>query len=198
MPAAIDDLVRETAALLSALHERDRDTRAHSGRTSALAVEVGQACGLDADGLYALGVAADLHDVGKIGIPDRILLKPGRLDEEETVLMRSHARRGHRILSAIPGDHVAAIADIVLHHHEAADGSGYPDGLSGDAIPLPARIVAVVDAYDAMATVRPYHRPRRHADILHVLRDEQPQRYDPAVLDTFLAVIERSRYRAAD
>ena len=195
MPDAIDALVRETAALLSALRERDRDTHAHSGRTSALAVEVGQACGLDEVGLYALGVAAELHDVGKIGIPDRILLKPGRLDEEETVLMRTHARRGHRILSAIPGDHVAAIADIVLHHHEAADGSGYPDG---EAIPMPARIVAVVDAYDAMATVRPYHRPRRHADILRVLRDEQPQRYDPAVLDTFLAVIERSRYRAAD
>jgi len=143
-----------------------------------------------------LKLAAELHDVGKIGIPDRVLLKPGRLDDEEMRVMRTHPRRGHDILASIGGDRIAKVATIVLHHHEAVDGSGYPDGLKAESIPLLSRIVSVVDCYDAIATVRPYHRPRPHAEIMRMLFEGQARKHDAHVLATFATIIERSAYKA--
>lgn len=192
------NLVRETTALISALRKRDPTTADHCDRTCNLSVELGRACGLMTDDLSQLALAAQLHDVGKIVIPDSILLKPGRLDDEETRLMRLHSRKGFDILSAIPDKQAAAVAKAALHHHEAADGSGYPDGLKGESIPVLARIVAIVDAYDAMASVRPYHRPRTHTQIMNILLEQQPFKYDSHVLGKFARIIDRSSFRAMD
>jgi HD-GYP domain-containing protein (c-di-GMP phosphodiesterase class II) len=194
----MEDLARATAAVNRALRERDENTSAHSGRTCGLALEIGQACGLSDDDLATLKLAAELHDVGKIGIPDRVLLKPGRLDDEELRVMRTHPRRGHDILASIGGERIATVATIVLHHHEAVDGSGYPDGIGEESIPLMSRIVSVADSYDAIATVRPYHRPRPHAEIMRILYEGQARKYDAEVLATFATIIDRSVYRASD
>ena len=191
------DLARETAAVIRALRERDENTSEHSGRTCELALETGRACGLSASDLATLRLAADLHDVGKIGIPDNVLFKPGRLDDEELRIMRTHSRRGHDILASIGDEHIAKIAKVVLHHHEAVDGSGYPEGLKEEAIPLMSRIVSVADSYDAMATVRPYHKPRTHAEVMNVLYQGEHRKYDGAVLATFARIIEHSAYRAS-
>jgi HD-GYP domain-containing protein (c-di-GMP phosphodiesterase class II) len=190
------DLAQQTAAVIRALRERDDNTSAHCGRTCGLALEIGRAWGLPSDDLATLTLAADLHDVGKIGIPDRVLLKPGRLDDEELSVMRTHPRRGHDILASIGDEHIAKIATVVLYHHEAVDGSGYPEGLKDESIPLMSRIVSIADSYDAMATVRPYHRPRTHAEVMNILYEGQHRKYDANVLSTFAKIIDRSAYRA--
>lgn len=192
------NLVRETVALLGALRVRDPVTSEHCERTRGLSLELGMACGLSEHELSVLSLASQLHDIGKIGVPDSILMKPGRLDDEETRLMRQHSRKGYDILCAIPNERAIEVARVVLSHHEAADGSGYPDGLKGEAIPPLARIVAIVDAYDAMGSARPYHRPRTHAQIMNILLEEQPFRYDSHVLGKFERVIARSSFRALD
>jgi HD-GYP domain-containing protein (c-di-GMP phosphodiesterase class II) len=194
----MDRIAHPTAAVLRALRERDEGTFTHCDRSSALAVEIGMALKLAARELEALRLAAELHDVGKIGIPDRVLHKPGRLDDEELRLMRTHAQRGHDILVAIPGTKIAAVAGVALHHHEAVDGSGYPVGLKGEAIPLLARIVCIVDSYDALATPRPYHAPKSHAQVMRMLYDQQGGKYDAHVLAAFARVVEHSPYRAGD
>lgn len=192
----MEELFRQTVAVTSALRERDENTYGHCSRTRELCLEMGRALRLSSADLDILRLAAELHDVGKIGIPDRVLFKPGRLDEEDRKVMNTHPRRGYDILVSIPDRGIGAVATIVLHHHEAVDGSGYPQGLSGEAIPLLARIVCIVDSYDAMATVRPYHVPRSHAQIMRMLDDAQGRKYDPYVLGHFSKVIESSQYRA--
>ncbi|BCT93914.1 hypothetical protein LYSHEL_29410 [Lysobacter helvus] len=190
------DLARETAAVLRALHERDDNTSAHCDRTCALSVETGRALGLSAEELGVLHWAGQLHDIGKLGIPDRVLFKPARYDADDIAVMRTHPRRGHDILSAIPDPRVAAIATVVLHHHEAIDGSGYPDGLRGDDIPVLARILCIVDAYDAIATVRPYHAPKRHDEVMRMLNVEQGRKFDPHLLGRFDKTVASSAYKA--
>ena len=192
-----EHLVRETAAVIRAFRERDENTFMHSSRTCAISLETGRVCGLSSADLAVLKLAAELHDVGKIGIPDRILLKPGRLDEEEMRLMKTHPRIGYNILASIPDQQIGAVAEVVLHHHEAIDGTGYPDGLKGEAMPVLSRIVSVADSYDAMATVRPYHKLRSHAEVMRILFEEQGSKYDPYVLAAFTRVIESSPYKAA-
>lgn len=182
-------LAHKTVALQRALHERDSETALHGGRTSALAVALGRECRLDTAELDLLSLAGGLHDVGKIGIPDRVLFKPGALDDEELALMRTHARRGHDILSTVPHECAAQVAQVALHHHEAWDGSGYPQGLAGEAIPLLARIVAIADAWDAMASERPYRPAMDRATILRAMTGELSSRYDPALLRLFTRVV---------
>jgi HD-GYP domain-containing protein (c-di-GMP phosphodiesterase class II) len=194
----MNPLAYQTAAVLRALRERDEGTFAHCDRTSSLAIATGKALKLAAEDLDTLRLAAELHDVGKIGIPDRVLHKPGRLDEDELRLMRTHAQRGHDILLAIPDAQIAAVATVALHHHEAVDGSGYPVGLKGEAIPLLARIVSIVDSYDALATLRPYHAPKTHAQVMRMLYEQQGGKYDAHVLAVFAGVVEHSPYRAGD
>jgi HD-GYP domain-containing protein (c-di-GMP phosphodiesterase class II) len=193
----MDELTRETAAVLSALRERDDNTFEHCSRTCALSVETGRTFGLPSNDLAVLHWAAVLHDIGKIGIPDRVLLKPGRFDDEELAVMRTHPRRGHDILASIPDARMTPIATVVLHHHEAIDGSGYPEGLRGEGIPVLARILSIVDSYDAIATVRPYHAPKSHVTVMRMLHEEQGRKYDPYVLATFSRIVELSPYRAA-
>jgi len=193
----MDEFTRETAAVLRALRERDENTYAHCDRTCALSVETGRAFAIASEDLAVLRWAAELHDIGKIGIPDRVLLKPGRLDDEEREVMRTHPRRGHDILVSIPDDRMASIATVVLHHHEAVDCSGYPEGLKGEGIPVLSRILSIVDSYDALATVRPYHAPKSHAEVMRMLHAEQGRNYDTYVLANFSKVVESSQYRAA-
>ncbi|PWC36584.1 transcriptional regulator [Azospirillum sp. TSO35-2] len=143
-----------------------------------------------------VGLASVLHDVGKVGIPDAILRKPGRLDPEEMAVMREHAAIGGSILRDASGGtdrrgYLSMGAEIAESHHEKFDGSGYPKGLSGDAIPLAGRIVAVADVFDALLHRRPYKKAWEIAEVLELLRAESGSHFDPRVIDAFLAVLAR-------
>jgi putative nucleotidyltransferase with HDIG domain len=182
--------------LSKALDERDSGTRRHCDRVIELAGSLGRACGLMSDELRLLRMCGLFHDIGKIGIPDRVLHKPGALEADEWDEMRSHPERGQRIVEAIGIDGTEDIALGVRHHHERYDGRGYPDGLSGEEIPHVARMVAVADAYDAMGIARPYHHGRTHEQIMAMLYEESGRKYDPHILDRFAAMIGDSRHRA--
>ncbi|HJV51481.1 MAG TPA: HD domain-containing phosphohydrolase [Noviherbaspirillum sp.] len=188
-------LRRFTKALSVALHERDPYTRFHCERVINLATEIGIACALPDHDLVLLGVSASFHDVGKIGIPDNVLLKPGKLDDDEWEIMKTHSERGERIMRATLLQDAPAVASVIRHHHEYFDGGGYPDGLAGDGIPMLSRILSMADSYDAMATVRAYHRPRTHNEIVEVMRSEVNRKFDPALFARFAAVIEKSPSR---
>ncbi|TCJ14987.1 HD domain-containing protein [Parasulfuritortus cantonensis] len=191
-------LFQFSKALSVALGFRDIYTKLHSERVRDLACLLGEACGLDEHGLEELRIAAAFHDIGKIGIPDRLLAKVERLEHEERAEIERHPLIGEEILSAVGLPGAAEAARIIRHHHERYDGSGYPDGLSGDAIPVAARIISVVDSYDAMAERRSYHAPRGHRQIVAVLYEERGGKHDPEILDTFLRIIETSLLRAPD
>jgi len=190
------DMTKETVALVRALLERDQNTGEHCNRTHALSLELGRAAALSSAGLASLGLAAQLHDIGKIGIPDRVLLKPGRLAPNELAVMKTHPQRGHDILAVVPDESLAAVAEAVLRHHEGFDGSGYPGGLKGEEIPATARIIAIVDGYDALATDRPYHRGKDHRAIMRILFEDNSGKYDPYFVGKFAAFIEWSGYRS--
>jgi putative nucleotidyltransferase with HDIG domain len=173
-------------ALTRSLDARDRDTEGHSERVTALAVEIGREMGLLEADLDSLRLAALLHDIGKIGIPDAILNKPGPLDEQEWVLMRKHPQIGFDILKNIP--YLKSSLDAILHHHEKYNGKGYPAGLSGDAISLSARILTVVDVYDALTSNRPY-RPAFSAEkAIEMIRGEAGQQFDAKVVQTLVRI----------
>ncbi|MCC6808603.1 MAG: HD domain-containing protein [Deltaproteobacteria bacterium] len=176
-------------ALVSAIHARDPYTRGHANRVSRLGVLVGKEFGLSEDDLLALEYGGILHDVGKIGIRDHILLKPAQLTTEEMEIMRSHPEHGRRILSGV--SFLKPVLPIVYHHHEWWDGKGYPHGLAGDDIPLGARIIAVVDTYDALVTDRPYQKGRTPTEAKVVLEKLRGRHFDPKVLDALYAVIAR-------
>jgi response regulator RpfG family c-di-GMP phosphodiesterase len=173
-------------ALTSALCERDGHTREHSERVATLALRLGEQCGLSERELRLLAIAANMHDIGKIGIPDKVLLKPAAFVSEEWEIMKSHAERGERILRSIDFDGVDEVATAVRHHHEHFDGGGYPDRLHGEDIPVIARILSIVDSYDAMTMRRPYHAPLPHKQAVMVLYDEAGEKHDPALLTYFL------------
>jgi len=175
-------------ALAAALDAKDRHTEAHSRETAALARAVGRRLGLDAEVLRFLEYAALLHDIGKIGIPGYILNKPGPLDDEETAIMREHPVIGERIVASVP--FLARIRPIVRAEHERWDGIGYPDGLSGEFIPIEARIIHACDAFQAMASDRPYRRARSRDWILKEIRAQAGRQFDPKVAEALLQVIE--------
>lgn len=184
----------ETAAaprgpLTMALALRDPCTHDHGSRVEALCVALGRAFGFAGAALDTLRDAARLHDIGKIGIPDGILLKPGPLDPDERAVMRRHAAAGAEICARMDRPDAAELALMVRHHHERFDGRGYPDGLAGTAIPLGARIIGVVDSYDAMGTRRPYHPGRTHEEIMAVMHEERGAKSDPEVFDRFVAMV---------
>jgi HD-GYP domain-containing protein (c-di-GMP phosphodiesterase class II) len=183
-------------ALATALKERDLHTSVHSSRTTMLARQLGERCGLAGSQLDLLEAAAALHDIGKIGIPDRVLLKPGRLDATEWEIMKGHSEIGSRMLDSLPLEDMAELVIVVRHHHEHYDGSGYPHGLSGESIPQLSRIIALADCYDAMASTRPYHKPRTHEQIMQVMCGEARGNFDPLILRQFIELIDTSAYRA--
>lgn len=188
-PPPAPDIAASLLALTTALDERDRYTNLHCDRVSRLARALGQACGLDGADLAALQLAARFHDIGKIGIPDAVLLKPGRLSEEEMAVMRSHPLRGERVFLATGRADAAAVALLIRQHHEAWDGNGYPDGLRGEQIPLGARILAVIDGFDAMSTDRPYRAGLPVPKVLAILHSEAGTRLDPAIVARFAQLI---------
>ncbi|MBB4664942.1 diguanylate cyclase (GGDEF)-like protein [Conexibacter arvalis] len=173
--------------LLQVLREREPGLHDHLNGVAALSVAVARALGLGSEQRDEVARAAELHDIGKIAIPDAILHKPGPLDDDEWQLMREHTVVGDRILGAAPA--MRPVARIVRSSHERWDGGGYPDGLVGARIPLGARIVAVCDAYDAMTSDRPYQRPLAHDAALAELRRCAGSQFDPTVVDVFCAVV---------
>jgi len=179
-------------ALASALSERDRYTGEHCERTSTICLDLGRSCALGAHELTLLRTAAAMHDIGKLAIPDRILFKPGPLDQQERVAMQAHADIGAAMLQDLPLDDMDVVARVVRHHHEAYDGRGYPDGLAGDSIPLLSRIITLADSYDAMATTRPYQAARTHGQVMSLLDREQGGKYDPYLWLKFVRSIEKS------
>lgn len=165
--------------IASALDARDPYTGHHSERVSDMACELAQAMGLSAEQVREIHIAAHLHDIGKIGIPDAVLLKPGRLTEEEWQIMKSHSKIGADILRRAPS--FQGIVPIVLHHHERFDGRGYPDGIKGEDIPLGARIIAVCDSIDAMASARAYRKALPLAVCRAEIERNMGRMYDPAI-----------------
>jgi len=172
--------------LLQLLREREPELHHHLHGVGALAGAVGRRLGLSAEQLDEVTRAAELHDVGKIAIPDEILHKPASLDEGEWELMRQHTIIGDRILGAAPA--MRPVAEIVRASHERWDGAGYPDRLAGEQIPLGARIVSVCDAFHAMTTPRPYQRTLTREEALAELRRCAGSQFDPAVVDAFCAL----------
>ncbi len=168
------------ALLLDALDARDPATAAHCRRVAALADLLAGALGLSPDARALLLQSAWLHDIGKLAVPDAVLLKPGRLNAAEQDAVREHARLGHTLLARHP--ELAAAADAVLQHHERLDGSGYPQGLKGRQLSRAARILAVADTYDALRSERPYSRPRPAGEALRELQRGRGALFDPRVV----------------
>jgi putative nucleotidyltransferase with HDIG domain len=169
--------------LAETIEAKDPYTKGHCGRVAAFSLVLAQESGYPPDDLEMLEFAAFLHDIGKIGVRDSVLLKPGPLDEEEWEHMRSHPAKGAEIASQI--EILRPIMPAVRNHHERWDGKGYPDGMSGASIPLVARIVAIADAYDAMATDRPYKRGLPIEDCEALLRKNAATMYDPDLVEIF-------------
>jgi diguanylate cyclase (GGDEF)-like protein len=180
--------------LLTALEERDPGLRAHLHYVAELAAETARSFGLSTDEVEPIRQAAELHDVGKMAIPDAILNKPSRLDESEWEFIRRHTLIGERIINAAPALH--DVAALVRASHENFDGSGYPDGMAGREIPLGARIIAVCDAYDAMTTTRPYRKAMSDDAAMAELRRCAGSQFDPEVVDSFCRSLELKRTRA--
>ncbi len=168
---------------------KDNETGLHVVRMSHYSRLIGEALGMPKVQLEDLFSAAPMHDVGKIGIPDAILRKPGRLDEDELLVMRQHPEIGARIIGQHKDGMLAMAHRIALYHHEKWDGSGYPFGLAGEAIPLEARIVAIADVFDALTSVRPYKRAWSFDEALALLREQAGQHFDPTLVAVFLSVL---------
>lgn len=171
-------------ALTLLLDLKDLKTGMHATRLAEWAVRVGEELGLGEAELRDVEYASMLHDVGKVGVPDEILFKPGRLTEDEFAQVKKHSEYGWAILRAVPG--LESVSLVVLHHHERMDGKGYPAGLEGDQIPLGARIVCVVDAFDAMLSSRVYRKGLGLDEALRRLRDSSPDQFDPQIVAPFI------------
>jgi diguanylate cyclase (GGDEF)-like protein len=183
------------AALASALGERDRYTGDHSESVVDLTARVGTALALGAEEVSRVRTAALLHDIGKVGVPDEILHKPGSLDEREWEIMRQHPLIGERILRAIPG--LGQIARIVRYEHERWDGKGYPDGLAGVAIPIGSRVILACDAYHAMTSDRPYRRAMAHTHAMAELTANAGSQFDPEVVEVLVGYLYGRRQTGA-
>nr|WP_028917691.1 two-component system response regulator [Pseudoxanthomonas sp. J35] len=183
----VEERERETLSRLArAIEFRDSGTSAYLERMSRVAGLVAEGMGLPEDDVRTIEMAAPLHDMGKIAIPDAVLMKPGKLNEEEMAIMRRHPRIGHELLSGSQNRFIQVGAMIALRHHERYDGSGYPDGLAGEAIPLEARIVAVADVFDALISPRPYKEAWTIDAALAYLYAQRGRLFDPECVDALL------------
>lgn len=194
----IERLYRATVeAFATAVDVKDQVTHGHIRRVQRHTLAVARALGVDDPAeLKAIEAAALLHDVGKLAIPDHVLYKPGPLTAQEYECMKLHAKMGATILASV--DFPFPVVPIVRHHHERWDGRGYPDGLSGRAIPLGARILTVVDCFDAVTSDRPYRRQLSDEEATLLLEAGRGTQYDPAVIDAFIAMIPKLRRADAD
>ena len=190
----VKELEQQTHSLLKSvicgfnqlLDLRDLGTGVHSTRLAEWALRVARKLGIPETDLYQLEVAALLHDIGKIGIPDSILKKEGKLTDGERELMNKHPEYSWSILRLLPGLEKASL--YALHHHESFDGVGYPAGLKGEEIPIESRIVSVIDAYDAMVSNRCYRRGLSHDDAVRRLVENGGTQFDPVVVQTFVEI----------
>jgi putative nucleotidyltransferase with HDIG domain len=190
-PNGIEDIAKgatETErmffALAQAVEQRDRHTAFHCERLSFTSVAMGIVAGLDRTHLMALYRGGFLHDIGKVGIPDAILFKPGKLTDQEWAVMQTHTTRGVEICRHLKS--LALVVPIIRHHHERWDGSGYPDGLRGEEIPLLARLLQVADIYDALVSPRPYKAASTPAQAVRTIQEEAARGWrDPRVVDLF-------------
>jgi len=177
-------------ALTEALAAKDPYTRGHSERVSLYSMLLSEKLGLTSEEIDGVYIASYLHDVGKIGIHEDILNKPGRLTEEEFEQVKAHAHISSQIVSQIPN--LSHIAYVVRHHHERHDGGGYPDGLSGDEIPLGSRILAIVDAFDCMTSDRPYRKAHRPEEALLEIKRCAGRQFNPELSDAFIEAYGKS------
>ena len=188
----VEERERETLHRLArAIEYRDAGTSANLARLAAVAGMVAEHLGLFEDEVRMIELAAPLHDIGKIAIPDALLLKPGPLDEAEMAQMRQHPRIGHELLTGSQNRFIQMSATIALRHQERYDGSGYPDGLAGEQIPLEARIVAVADVFDALVSKRPYKRAWTIDEALQYIEEQSGKLFDPACVEALLKNRER-------
>jgi putative nucleotidyltransferase with HDIG domain len=176
--------VATLAVLSSTIEARDPFARGHSSRVAVLAHNLARRIGFDRQALLRLRLGALLHDIGKLAVPEAVLVKPGALNEVELAQIRRHPGAGAWMLRAIGAAREALPG--VLYHHERWDGGGYPLGLAGESIPLDARILAVVDAFDAMTTVRPYRGPRPALEALEELEGCAGSQFDPMIVGAFI------------
>ena len=183
------------SALANAIEARDSYLHGHCERLASLAVRIAEELGLSPDEVETIRLGAILHDIGKIGIPDRVLLKPAALDEEERLIVETHPEIGDKLLE--PLDLLAAARPIVRHHHERWDGNGYPDRLAGEEIPLGARIVAVADSVEVMSSRQLYRQPRTPDQIINELRTCRGAQWDPRVIDVALSLVEAQQLEFA-
>ncbi len=183
--------------LALAAEYRDDATGRHTRRVGRISALIARELGLPAGSVKLIERAAPLHDIGKIAVPDRILLKPGRLTPEEFEVVKAHTVIGARILSGSRFDILRLAEQIALSHHERWDGKGYPQGLSRDRIPLPGRIVAVADVFDALTHVRPYKPAWPWEEAVAEVEAQGGRQFDPQVVDAFLKLAERGELRRA-
>jgi HD-GYP domain-containing protein (c-di-GMP phosphodiesterase class II) len=187
-----ESLLTQRTALICAFNQlvdlKDLNTGVHSTRLAEWAMRVGQELGLEEDDLRDLEIAALLHDIGKIGIPDSILKKPAKLEADEYALMKKHPEYGWAVLRMLPGFERAAL--YILHHHESFDGKGYPAGLKGSEIPIASRIVSVIDSFDAMVSSRPYRKGLPFEEAIRRLILGSGTQFDPAVVESFLPLAQ--------
>lgn len=173
-------------ALVSALDMREKNTGLHSQRVRDYTLLLADRSALNKEEKRAIGLGALLHDIGKIAVPDRILLKPDTLSVGEWKEMRRHPEEGFRLLQRI--SFLREAADVVYAHHEHFDGTGYPRGLEGEQIPLGARLFMVADVYDALTSERPYRTAMSHAEAVRVIHEKSGSHFDPGVVNTFLKI----------
>ncbi len=188
--ATMQDLERSYDITLEAMGDaldlRDAETEGHSRRVTAYTIALAREMGVPSDELRVIARGAFLHDIGKIATPDRILLKPGKLDPDETEIMREHCQRGYEMVRKIP--FLRDASEIVLSHQESFDGSGYPRALSGDDIPLGARIFAIADTLDAITSDRPYRKGRSFTEAIEEIARCGGGQFDPAIVNVFLGM----------
>ncbi len=182
--ASLDTIYR----LSIASEYKDEDTGAHIKRMSHYSAAIARRMGLDENTIEMILYAAPMHDVGKIGIPDKILMKPGKLDPQEWEIMKTHSVIGARILAGSDAEFIQLGETIAHFHHEKWDGSGYPDGLKGIDIPISCRIVAIADVFDALTSKRPYKEPFSLEKSLSIIRDGNGSHFDPDVVDAFFDI----------
>jgi putative two-component system response regulator len=193
-----DELESAEAVILglgAAIEARDPSTQGHCERLASYATRLGRSLGLDESDLDALERGGFLHDIGKIAVPDRVLLKDGKLDPQESRVMREHPVVGDALCAGFRS--LQAVRPIVRHHHERLDGSGYPDGLKSAEVPLLAQIVGIVDVFDALTTTRPYRSPLSGDAALNVVSDEASKGWrDRSLVDAFAHILEDHQPRA--
>ncbi len=176
------------SSIMSTLYAKSQETEQHGQRLGEICLMIGEKIGLEQKVLDELVLLSKLHDIGKIGVDDRILHKPGKLDDDEWIIMKKHTEIGYRIAMSTP--QLEHIAYHILTHHERWDGKGYPEGLQGEAIPIHTRILAIADAYDAMTEDRVYRKALSHEEAMLEIKKNIGTQFDPKLAELFMELMD--------